>query len=69
MAAGTPAMIGLLALLSLIVIVLASGVVALLGIPSAPGDVPLNFGEAAWMSLMRTSTPGRWAATAVLACA
>ena len=58
MAAGTPAMIGLLALLSLIVIVLASGVVALLGIPSAPGDVPLNFGEAAWMSLMRTLDAG-----------
>lgn len=58
MAAGTPAMIGLLALLSLIVIFLASGVLALFGVPSAPGDAPLNFGEAAWMSLMRTLDAG-----------
>lgn len=58
MAAGTPAMIGLLALLSLIVIFLASAIVALLGIPGAPGDAPLNFGEAAWMSLMRTLDAG-----------
>ncbi|GAB4502926.1 MAG: lipoprotein [Anaerolineales bacterium] len=57
MAAGTPAMIGLLALLSLIVILLASILVALFRFPSADG-APLDFGEAAWMSLMRTLDAG-----------
>jgi voltage-gated potassium channel Kch len=56
MAAGTPAMIGMLVLLSLVIIVLAGAFLALTGI-SQDGQ-PLSFGEAAWEALMRTLDAG-----------
>ncbi len=56
MAAGTPAMIGMLGLLSLVIIFIAAAVISIFGINQ--GDGPLSFGEAAWASLMRTLDAG-----------
>ncbi|MCL5999103.1 MAG: potassium transporter TrkA, partial [Chloroflexi bacterium] len=58
MAAGPIALIGWLALLSLLVIVVVAAIVSLIGI--SPGDSTdrLNFLEAAWLSLMRTLDAG-----------
>lgn len=55
MAAGPIALIGWLALVTVVVIVVAAAVLALTGI--GPGD-HLGFGEAAWQSLMRTMDAG-----------
>jgi voltage-gated potassium channel Kch len=57
MAAGPIALIGWLAVLSLILIVIAGAVIALLGI-APEGEGPLAFGEAVWESLMRTLDSG-----------
>ncbi|HMB23570.1 MAG TPA: hypothetical protein VKP08_12090, partial [Anaerolineales bacterium] len=53
MARGTPAMIGMLFVISLIIILIASAIISAAGIAQEGGD-PLSFGEAAWESLMRT---------------
>jgi voltage-gated potassium channel Kch len=58
MAAGTPAMIGMLALLSLVVVFVAAAIISLLGITQPGEEGALSFGEAAWMSLMRTLDAG-----------
>ena len=57
MSRGTPAMIGMLFIMSLIVILLAGTLVALLGLTQLDGE-RLSFGEAAWASLMRTLDSG-----------
>jgi ion channel POLLUX/CASTOR len=57
MAAGTAALIGWLALISLAVIALAAAVVALTHV-APDGSEPLSFGEAMWESLMRTLDSG-----------
>ncbi|HWA42947.1 MAG TPA: hypothetical protein VHA10_07035 [Hypericibacter adhaerens] len=57
MAAGPIALIGWLAVISLIVIVLAAAAIALLHI-APEGSDQLSFGEAAWEALMRTLDSG-----------
>lgn len=58
MAAGTPAMIGMLALLSLVVVFVAAAIISLFSINQPGEEGALSFGEAAWMSLMRTLDAG-----------
>ena len=58
MARGTPAMVGMLFLLSLIVIVLAALVISSFGISQVGSQDTLSFGEAFWESLMRTLDSG-----------
>lgn len=57
MAAGTIALIGWLALVSLGLIIVAAALIALLNIAPA-GDDSMSFLEAFWASLMRTLDPG-----------
>ncbi|HLP11118.1 MAG TPA: hypothetical protein VK177_04240 [Flavobacteriales bacterium] len=57
MSKGPIAMIGLLACMSLIVVLIAAGIIALFGISPA-GEDPLTFGEGTWQSLMRTMDAG-----------
>jgi len=57
MSRGTIAMIGWLAVLSLVVILVAALIVSLAGI-APPGEEPLNFAEASWQALMRTLDAG-----------
>ena len=57
MAAGPVALIGWLAILSMILIVIAGAVITLFGI-EPEGAGPLAFGEAVWESLMRTLDSG-----------
>jgi voltage-gated potassium channel Kch len=57
MAAGPIALIGWLAILSLILIAIAGAVITILGI-TPEGGGPLDFGEAVWESLMRTLDSG-----------
>ena len=57
MSRGTPAMVGMLFLLSLIVVFVAGAVIALAGF-TQDGSESLPFGEAAWESLMRTLDSG-----------
>ena len=57
MSRGTPAMIGMLFVLSLAVVFVAGAVIALAGFTQNDG-VSLSFGEAAWESLMRTLDSG-----------
>ena len=57
MAAGPIALIGWLAVISLIVIALAAGIIALLHI-APEGSESMGFGEAAWEALMRTLDSG-----------
>lgn len=57
MARGTPAMIGMLFVISLIIILIASAIISATGI-AQEGSGPLSFGEAAWESLMRTFDAG-----------
>ncbi|MEO7222421.1 MAG: hypothetical protein ABIY37_08105, partial [Devosia sp.] len=57
MAAGPIALIGWLAVLSLILILIAGAVITVLGI-TPEGGGPLAFGEAVWESLMRTLDSG-----------
>jgi voltage-gated potassium channel Kch len=59
MARGTPALIGGLALVTLLIVALAGLVIAIGGRPFAPeGDGVPGFLEAVWLSLMRTLDPG-----------
>ncbi len=59
MVGGTPAMIGMLALVSVGIILIAAGIVALGGQLLAPeGSQGVPFFEALWLSLMRTLDPG-----------
>src|SRR6266498_1519310 len=58
MSRGTPALIGMLFLLSLTVIVLATVIIAGFGLHQAESTDNLSFGEAFWESLMRTLDPG-----------
>ena len=57
MAAGPIALIGWLAIISLIVIAVAAGLIALLHIAPEGSDA-MGFGEAAWEALMRTLDSG-----------
>ena len=57
MSRGTPAMVGMLFVLSLIVVFVAGTVITLAGF-TQDGGAPLPFGEAAWESLMRTLDSG-----------
>jgi ion channel POLLUX/CASTOR len=60
MSRGTVALIGGLALLSLVVVSIAGAIISLGGIPLAPAgsERPLSFVEAAWESMMRTFDAG-----------
>ncbi len=59
MAGGAPAMIGMLAIVSLVIILIAAAVVSLGGALLAPeGSDGLTFFEAAWESMMRTLDAG-----------
>jgi voltage-gated potassium channel Kch len=60
MSRGTVALIGGLALITLVVIIIAAIVISLGGVPLAPegSSAPLSFFEAAWESLMRTFDAG-----------
>ncbi len=51
---GTIALIGWLALISLVIIIIAGILISLTGL-TPTGQEKLSFGEAAWLSLMRTS--------------
>src|SRR5512138_939511 len=57
MSRGTPAMIGMLFAISLIIILIASIILSTARIVQE-GGTPLSFGEAAWESLMRTFDAG-----------
>jgi Trk K+ transport system NAD-binding subunit len=58
MSRGTPAMVGMLFLLSLFVVFLAGAIISSLDFVQEAGTDPLSFGEAAWESLMRTLDSG-----------
>ena len=58
MSRGTPALIGMLFVLSLIVVLVAGTVLSITGLVPEDETGPLSFGEAAWQSLMRTLDPG-----------
>ena len=58
MSRGTPAMVGMLFLLSFIVIVLAAAIISGFGITQIDQPDTLSFGEAFWESMMRTLDSG-----------
>jgi len=58
MSRGTPAMIGMLFVLSLIVVFIAGAVISITGFVQEGERGRLSFGEAAWESLMRTLDSG-----------
>ena len=58
MSRGTPAMIGMLFVLSLIVVFIAGAVISIAGFVQDGERGRLSFGEAAWESLMRTLDSG-----------
>jgi len=58
MSRGTPAMIGMLFVLSLIVVFIAGAVISITGFVQEGESGRLSFGEAAWESLMRTLDSG-----------
>ena len=58
MSRGTPAMVGMLFILSLIVVFIAGAVISAAGLVQEAGTDRLSFGEAAWESLMRTLDSG-----------
>ena len=58
MSRGTPAMIGMLFVLSLAVVFVAGVILALTGFTPEGEGGRLSFFEAAWLSLMRTLDPG-----------
>jgi ion channel POLLUX/CASTOR len=58
MSRGTPAMIGMLFVLSFAIVVIAGTVISIFNITQRGDPTPLPFGEAAWESLMRTLDPG-----------
>jgi hypothetical protein len=57
---GTVAIIGWLALVSILIVAIAATIIALTGIKPDDGD-QMNFVEAAWQSLMRTLDAGNLA--------
>lgn len=57
MSRGTPAMVGMLFLLSLVIVFVAGAIIAVAGLAQTDGE-SLSFGEAAWASLMRTLDSG-----------
>ena len=58
MARGTPAMIGMLFVLSLFVVLIAGAIISATGVVQEGTQGRLSFGEAAWESLMRTLDSG-----------
>src|SRR5512147_1888222 len=60
MSRGTLALIGGLIVISLIIIFIAATIVSIGGLLTAPegSTQPISFGEAAWVSLMRTFDAG-----------
>ncbi len=58
MSRGTPAMIGMLFVFSLIIVVIAGAVISVTGFVQEGFDGRLSFGEAMWESLMRTLDSG-----------
>jgi voltage-gated potassium channel Kch len=58
MSRGTPALIGMLFVLSLIVVFIAGAVISITGFVQESGTPRLSFTEAAWESLMRTLDSG-----------
>ncbi|MEW5827975.1 MAG: potassium transporter TrkA [Chloroflexota bacterium] len=58
MASGTPAMVGMLAFVSLVVVLLAGAIISFGGINQEGAEGRLGFGEAVWESLMRTFDAG-----------
>lgn len=58
MSRGTPAMIGMLFVLSAAIVTIAGLVISILDFRQSNDPTPLPFGEAAWESLMRTLDPG-----------
>src|SRR5690554_1881503 len=58
MSSGTPALIGMLFVASLIVVVLAAAILSLAGFVQDGEAARLSFSEAAWQSLMRTLDSG-----------
>src|SRR6266542_635334 len=74
MALGTPALVGLLALLSLAIVTVSGAVISFARLAPQGGD-PTEFADAAWNSLMHTLDPTRvdnytdWAFRGVMAFA
>lgn len=58
MSRGTPALIGMLFILSLIVVLIAGAILSITGFVQEGESGRLSFGEAAWESLMRTLDSG-----------
>jgi len=58
MSRGTPAMIGMLFVLSLAVVSVAGIIISIFSFTTKEDPTPLSFWEAAWESLMRTLDPG-----------
>jgi voltage-gated potassium channel Kch len=58
MSRGTPAMIGMLFVMSLAIVTFAGIVISIFNFTPVNDPTPLPFGEAAWESLMRTLDPG-----------
>ena len=58
MSRGTPAMIGMLFVLSLLVVFVAGAIISITGFVQEGTDGRLSFGEAMWESLMRTLDSG-----------
>jgi len=58
MARGTPAMIGMLFVLSLMVVIIAGAVIAIADVVQEGEIAPLSFGEAMWASFMRIIDSG-----------
>jgi voltage-gated potassium channel Kch len=58
MSRGTPAMIGMLFVMSLAIVTFAGIVISIFNFTPVKDPTPLPFGEAAWESLMRTLDPG-----------
>ncbi|HAV75791.1 MAG TPA: potassium transporter TrkA [Anaerolineae bacterium] len=58
MSRGTPAMIGMLFIMSLAIVSIAAIIISIFNFTQLNDPTPLPFGEAAWESLMRTLDPG-----------
>jgi voltage-gated potassium channel Kch len=58
MSRGTPAMIGMLFVMSLAIVTIAGVIISIFNFTQLNDPTPLPFGEAAWESLMRTLDPG-----------
>jgi ion channel POLLUX/CASTOR len=58
MSRGTPALIGMLFVLSLIIVMIAGAIISITGFVQEGDEGRLSFGEAAWESLMRTLDSG-----------